>query len=62
MKIIRPSSDVFRAECWCCNAILEYELYEVGGGYIKCPCCGEMISHRNYGKPIEKSEDMEGER
>ena len=59
IKIIRKPPKVFCAECPHCFSILEYEINDVDGGYIQCPCCGDFISQRSYGKPVRESEDTE---
>ena len=51
IKIIRTPCEIFRAECPHCHAILEYDLNCVTGGCIKCLCCEDYFSHRDYGKP-----------
>ena len=59
MKVIRPSCELFHAECPHCFALLEYIHTDVVQEYVQCPCCGGWFQRRIYAKPIRESEDTE---
>ena len=59
MKVIRPSCEVFRIECWKCYALLEYNIADIEADYVQCPCCGNWISCRAYARPVRESEGEE---
>lgn len=45
MKVIKKGK-VFRAECECCGALLEYSARDVSeDGTIECPECHNTIPH-----------------
>ena len=53
IKVIRDAAKKFRAECWNCFAVLEYDLSDIDlhTGAITCPCCTAWITHKEHGKP-----------
>ena len=48
IKIIQKGKDSFTLTCYKCACVFSYELEDIGcvvPGKIKCPCCGEYLSH-----------------
>jgi hypothetical protein len=56
IKVIRDTAEKFRAECWNCFALLEYDLSDIDPytGAITCPCCEAWITHKAHGQPAYK--------
>ena len=56
IKVIRDTAEKFRAECWSCFALLEYDLSDIDPctGAITCPCCEAWITHKKHGKPANQ--------
>ena len=57
IKIIREGHKKFKVECKQCNALLSYEINDIIGTSIRCPCCGNFCPHYEHIK--EESEDTE---
>lgn len=57
IKIIRKGKRNFKVECHQCTALLSYDIHDIVGGSIRCPCCGEYCQH--YNRIREDSEDTE---
>jgi ribosomal protein S27E len=60
MKVLRPSCDLFHAECPHCFSLLEYVIIDIAQDYVHCPCCGNWFNHAEYAKPIREGEVNDG--
>ena len=57
IKIIKKGKRVFKIECPQCEALISYDIHDIVGTSIRCPCCGEFCYH--YNRITEESEDKE---
>lgn len=58
IKIIKGGKKQFVAVCETCAAEFSYEIDDVIGRTVRCPCCGEYCRH-NIRNMQKESEDTE---
>jgi hypothetical protein len=57
IEIIREGKKRFVTVCLNCDAVYSYELNDIVGGAVRCPCCGEFCAH--YNRVKDESEGTE---
>ena len=57
IEIIKGGKKRFVITCEFCDAVFSYEIDDVIGRTVRCPCCGEYCAHGSHNK--EESEDTE---
>lgn len=57
IEIIKEGKKRFVTVCLNCDARYSYELNDIVGRAVRCPCCGEFCQHYNHVK--DESEDEE---
>lgn len=57
IEIIKEGKKRFVTVCLNCDARYSYELNDIVGGAVHCPCCREFCAH--YNRVKDESEDTE---
>ena len=48
IKIIKDGQKDFIAKCSTCGCEFSYQLGDIGGGWVLCPCCGGYVAHKEF--------------
>jgi hypothetical protein len=60
IKVVKPPCKLYYMQCLWCYAELEYELQDIEGSTVKCPCCNNHNPVLGHGRPVyRKMEDTE---
>lgn len=60
IKVVKPPCKLYYMQCPLCYAEFEYELEDIEGNTVQCPCCNTHNPVLVYGKPVYvKLEDTE---
>ena len=48
IKIIKDGQKEFTAKCSTCGCEFSYQLTDIGLSSVRCPCCGNHVSHKGF--------------
>lgn len=51
IKIIKDGQKDFIAKCQTCGCEFSYQLIDIVGNSVVCPCCGNHVAHKEFKEP-----------